>query len=267
MATAIIDLDSVCFAIGHPKKVLDEQGNPMKRRSNAGNMVFVYEDKTEEEMYFSADQIMTDMLTSSGATHYIGYLKGKHTTTARLEINPTYKANRKKEPPVWWNNVTAYLVDSWNAKYVDHLEVDDAVNITRLALPDSFITAIDGDLLGLEGTHYNWSKKEWVIVDTNEAFYKFWTDMIAGQTGDNIKGVPGKGEAYAKKLLDDPLMSGYPSRVITAYTNVLGVDEGIHEFYKNYVSLKILEKKEGFVIPEPNEFKVSKLEEETNLFT
>src|SRR6185369_17787536 len=118
-----------------------------------------------------------------------------------------------------------------------------------------FICAIDGDLLGLEGTHYNWRKKEWVTVHNGDAAFKFWSDMITGQTGDNIKGVPGKGQAFVKKLFNSVFEgeTDFYEEVFRVYVEHFGLHEGIHEFYKNYVSLKILEKKEGFVIPEPNE--------------
>jgi len=266
MKIAIIDLDSVCYTIAHPEKELDEQGNP--RRTEDGKR-FIYKEKTFEQMAVDADKVLKMILEESGATHWIGYMKGINTTLTRLEVNPDYKGNRNKEEPWWWNDVQLTLLNR-GAHYVDYMEVDDAVNITRLALPNSFICAIDNDLLGLEGTHYNWRKKEWVTMSNTEANRKFWSDMIAGQSGDNIKGLPGKGQKYADNLftkINYHLDVEYAELVFSAY--LLHYDNtynALEEYHKNYVSLKILDKKEGFIIPEP--IKVPKNEEiKSELFT
>jgi 5'-3' exonuclease len=247
---AIIDLDSVMFSIAHPNKVLDDDGLPLKKDGK-----FVYIDKTLDEMYECADQIMNSILRLSKATGYIAYIKGKG--NYRYSTNPEYKANRPKESPKWWSDVKNYLITHWFANEVNGIEVDDAVNITRLKVENSFICAIDKDLLSLTGTHYNWRKNEWVTVSSDEEYYKFWSDMIIGQPGDNVKGIPGKGVAAAKTILMDSKCP--PARIIKNYIQHFGEYEGIKQFYKNYISLKILETYEGFEIP--NISKVNSAEE------
>jgi hypothetical protein len=182
---AIIDMDSVAFYIGHPNKVLDERGVPKRTEDNSK---FLYIDKTEDELKQSADDLMNKILTNGGFDGYIAYIKGVHTITDRRTINDDYKQNRNKESPKWWSFVKDYLILNWNVIPVDFMEVDDAVNITRLQISDSYICAIDKDLLTLHGTHYNWSKNQWVEVDKQQADEAFWTDCITGQAGDNIKG-------------------------------------------------------------------------------
>lgn len=243
MKIAVLDLDSVMFSCGHPNKVLDDAGEPIKE-----NGKFVYIDKTEDELKDSVHYWMNNILTKSEATHYIPFIKGKG--NYRYEINSNYKANRPKESPKWWAFTKAYFISEFGAIPVDGIEVDDAVNITRLSLPDSFICAIDGDLLGLEGCHYNWRKEEWITTTGHDAEYKFWKDMISGQPGDNIKGIPGKGDKFVQTLFanDEIALS---QLTLGAYIQFLGEERGIEEFYKNYKSLKILDKYEGFIIPEP----------------
>lgn len=248
--TAVIDLDSVMFSIAHPNKILDESGVPIKE-----NGKFVYIEKSIGEMYGSADHIMSSILKLSEADSYIAYVKGKG--NFRYVTNADYKANRPKESPHWWKAIKEYLLVHWFATEVNNIEVDDAVNITRLQLPNSFICAIDKDLLSLEGTHYNWRKNEWVTVSKEEAYYKFWSDMIIGQSGDNIKGIPGKGEVAAKAIMEDSKCP--PARIIKNYIQHFGEYEGIKQFYKNYISLKILDNYEEFQIP--NISKVNSAEE------
>ena len=248
---AIIDLDSVMFSIAHPEKKLDENNEPVREDNK-----FVYLDKSLEQMHESADVIMTDILTKSEATGYIAFIKGKG--NFRYTTDSEYKANRPKESPEWWAPVKKYMMLHWNAVEVNGIEVDDAVNITRLRIEDSFIYAIDNDLLGLEGTHYNWRKNAWITVDESEAEYKFWSDMITGQKGDNVKGIPGKGPRFVEKLflnIDNVFLNindspSLRTLVLEEYINTFGEYEGIKQFYKNYVDLKILEDYDGFIIPE-----------------
>ncbi len=252
MKTAIIDLDSVAFTIGHPNKVLDALTNqPIKEDGK-----FVYYDKTEQELKRSADTVMRGILFNSQATHFIGYLKGEGTTKERKIINPEYKANRSGEAPTWWKFVLNDLHTRWGAHYVNDMEVDDAVRITAKRLPDSFICAIDGDLLGLEGTHFNWRTKEWITKTKAEARYKFWSDMVTGQTGDNIKGIAGKGPKFVTQLfIAGEGQISYTDLVFSAYLDRYGEHEGIKEFYRNYISLFILQEHPDFQIPIPTEFK------------
>ena len=195
MKVAVIDLDSVAYSIGNGNKVLNPDGTPLRIDNK-----FVYTDKSEEELRSSADFYMKQIMLSGGFTHYIAYIKGQDTTNRRLAVNPDYKGNRSNIPPTWWGFVCNDLFNRWNAHYVNNMEVDDMVNITRLKLPDSHIVAIDKDLLSLEGKHFNWRTCQWIQNTKLDEDIKFWTDMIVGQVGDNIKGLKGKGPAYVKKL-------------------------------------------------------------------
>lgn len=255
---AVIDLDSVIFTAFHPNKKLDEKGVPIR-----DNNKFVYVEKTEDEIKDCCDSLMHLILSSSKATHYIGFVKGVDTIKARTSINPNYKANRSKESPQHWNFCKNYLISNWGAIACDNAEVDDYVNATRLNLKGAYLVAIDGDLLGLETfekDHYNWRTFKWITVTKEEASHKFWFDMIKGQTVDNIKGIKGIGEVGANKILDG---STFPAaRVLKNYIMVYGEQLGIDEYYKNYKSLKILDNWDGFVIPKPIEYK--KIDKEEN---
>lgn len=248
MKIAVMDLDSILYAIGNGNKVLDEKGIPIKVEGK-----FVYTPKNDVELQASADYVMKDILNSSGATHYIGYVKGKNTTVSRKEVHTGYKENRKKDAPPWWNFVKKDLINRWHAIEVDNWEVDDYVNVTRLQLSTSaFICAVDKDLLGLAGTHYNWRKKEWTTVTAEQAHYTFWSDMICGQTGDNIKGIPGKGPAFVQKLFSSYQHgTDLPILVFQEYLEAFGSHEGIFEYYRNYTALRIVDTIPLFIAPEP----------------
>lgn len=246
---AIIDSDSICFSAFHPNKVLDSFGNPL--RTEDGKK-FIYQEKTEDEIKQSVDYIMSNIIIKTKCTEFIAFIKGKNTINYKRSIDSSYKADRSGEEPKHWNFVKNYLISKWNVVEVNNIEVDDAVNITRLALKDSFICCIDSDLLGLEGTHYNWRKEEWINTSKADAQYKFWSDMICG-THNNTKGLPRKGESFVKKLFESGQLKSYRSLVLDAYCeHYKSEKEGVIEFYKNYMMLKLLEVPDyDFVIPEP----------------
>ena len=249
---AILDIDSICFAIGWGNKVPDGQGDFL--RDEKGRLIYV--DKTEEELMQAADMTINDILAKSGCTHYVGFIKGRNTAAHRYQTKSDYKSNRPKESPKWWSFVKDYLISIYNIHPVDNIEVDDAVNIAKLTIENSFIVAIDKDLLHLEGTHYNWRTDEWNTVTQEEAETYFWQDMIIGQPGDGVSGIPGKGKAYANKIHCTALS------VLTEYIHYYGEHLGIQEYYKNYTCLKILDDYEDFIVPEPIEFNVVKIDKE-----
>lgn len=250
---AIIDCDSLIFAMFHPKKVLDEKGDPT--RTEDGKR-FIYKEKTPIEIIESCDFLMNDILTKSEATGYIGFVKGFNTTQLKESINPEYKADRNSESPKFWKFTREYLKLAWGIHSVNNIETDDAVNIARLNIKDSFICAIDSDLLALEGTHYNWRKNKWITNTKEQEEYKFWSDMICG-THNNTKGIPGKGIKFCELLFDSNDIDTpefYLERTQTEFKNHFGEEEGIKQFYSNYMCTKLLNNYEGFIIPEITEY-------------
>ena len=64
--------------------------------------------------------------------------------------------------------------------------------------------------------------------------------MIVGDSADNIKGLEGKGKAFADKLLlnvDDA--ESMRTLVFEEYINQYGEYHGVSKFYQNYICLKI----------------------------
>ncbi len=245
---AIIDLDSLVYSAFHPNKQLDEFGEPM--RTEDGKR-FLYTEKSEDEIILSCDNLMRMVLENSKATHYIAYIKGKNTIASKLAVDPLYKQNRTKESPVMWDFTKQYFIKKHGAVEVNNIETDDAVNIARLNIPNSFICAIDSDLLGLEGTHYNWKKGVWITCTKEEEELKFWKDMIQG-THNNTKGIPKKGKKYVENLFKTHISNEeFKKIVLLEYVKYFGKDVGIIEFEKNYKCLKILESYEDMILSEP----------------
>jgi protein Xni len=219
-------------------------------------------DKPLTEICNSVDKVISKILIETKATHYLGfYGAGK---SFRFNYYPDYKGNRKKlEPLPYIGRIKEYMNEIWEFIPTNHLEADDCVNICKNNLQNSTICAIDKDLLSLEGTHFNYKKFEWVTTTKDEAYVQFWKDMLIGQPGDNIKGIPKKGEKAADLILESTTETSddslFRSLVFENYISYFGEEEGINEFYKNYKCLKILDKSDSFTIPNPVKVKTEQL--------
>jgi hypothetical protein len=236
---AVIDMDSVAFSIGAGIKIeigIDELGNPIYQKENNK---LVYIDKTEEQLIESADFVMNGILSKSGCTEYIGFIKGKNTIQSKLKYNSDYKQNRPTTSPGWWQFVKEDLIRRYNIFTANNYEVDEFVVSFYKQTPDSFICAIDSDILGTEGTHYNWRKESWVTTTKEEEEFNFWSQMITGNH-NNVKGLPGKGVKYVNKLIeDDAEGTPFPELILHEYIKYFTEEIGIDEFYKTYKSLII----------------------------
>lgn len=184
---SLIDADFLLYYATMGRKVTDEFGVPIKKDNK-----FVYTDKTLDEVYYTADVIIKDLLNTSGCNSYIGYIGNSE--SFRYDDYPDYKANRKNlEKPKYFQELKDYLVNTWKFELLNNnLEADDAVNIARNILKDSFNVIIitnDKDLCKcIPGKYLNPKNLEFIRTSKEKAKEAFWTSMISGDSTDNIKG-------------------------------------------------------------------------------
>lgn len=240
---ALIDSDSILYSAFYGNKVVDDvTGEPKKEDGK-----FVIVPKTDEQIMETLDGIFHHIFTEGKFTHYIIFVKGNNTTVDRLEANPEYKQHRTKEIPEKWEFTKQYAIEKWGAIEVNDIEVDDAIRICSRNMPNSYIVAIDKDLLWLSGENFNWRKNEWTYITPAMEEMYFCRSMIVGDTVDNIKGIPGKGEKYCIKNNIDSIC-----QVLNEYINEYGASKGVNEFYKNFKALYILEESDKFTqLPTP----------------
>lgn len=235
MKIAIIDLDSVAFSIGTGNKIIesyDEFNNPIYKKENNR---LVYEEKTDEQLRESADFIMNNILNKGNFTHYIAFIKGKNTIKHKLEIDSTYKQDRFKETPKWWDFVKQDLITRYNAYEANDYEVDEYVLSCYKQIPNSHICAIDSDILSKEGTHYNWRKDLWITNNKEEEENNFWKEIICGGHNGN-KGLKGKGEKFFNSIKETSELINIelPVMIFRSYLqHYLNPIQAVEEFYKN----------------------------------
>lgn len=251
---AIIDWDSGIYYSVFNKKIILEDGTES------------IQNKSLEDCIKVSEELIQTILEKTNCTDYILCLTvGK---CFRYTVNPEYKANRKyTDPPEHLRALKDYYKTHSKAYFNESIEADDQVAILKKFLADKgVICSPDQDVLGLPGGNYNYKKHEWVVTTKKDSSLAFWKDMICGQSGDNIKGLVGKGESfYNKQVLEElnrqfDINSNYPftedeeanfihntlrENVLQQYINQYGEYEGLNQFHKMYMSLKIVSKYEG----------------------
>lgn len=130
----------------------------------------------------------------------------------RKKITPVYKANRKKQdlPPLL-HDMHEYVKKQYNSVYGYGIETDDLVSAYWFSLSKDLgrenvmIVSIDKDYRQFPALIYNYhyNHREIVDITPEEAMFNFYSQMIEGDTADNVNYFKGKGKKFAKNYLKD----------------------------------------------------------------
>lgn len=182
MITALIDADSLCYAVGFSSNDLDEALAVSRLEAT-----------------------MIELCMDIHCDDYKGFLTGKGNFRNALAKTVPYKGTRPSEKPVHLQALRDHLVTSWGFVVVDGIEADDAVGIAAYALDEeeSVMVHIDKDLNQFRGHHYNYRKKEKYYVSEFAGWYSFYLQILTGDRVDNIEGLKGIGPAKGAKILKD----------------------------------------------------------------
>lgn len=119
-----------------------------------------------------------------------------------LARTKTYKGNRTAQKPTHLKAVGEYLVKSHGATVAAGIEADDAIGIGLTSDPGTVCVSIDKDLDQVPGWHFNWVEDRAYWITPKEGDYSFYTQLLTGDTTDNVPGVAGIGPAKASGILD-----------------------------------------------------------------
>jgi hypothetical protein len=126
-------------------------------------------------------------------------------TNFRFDIAKTapYKGNRAAtKKPEHLGLTRGHLIDKYSAIISVNEEADDLISKGAAALNYNCVVAsIDKDMLQIPCWHYNFGRKEWKKVTPIEGTLFFYTQILTGDSADNIKGLYGIGPKKAAKLL------------------------------------------------------------------
>ena len=198
--TILFDADVLAYRVGFAveQKVITEE-------EVAGE---TWQIKTYEvEPLENALQILKDtvefILFELGSNDYEMYFTGKSNFRKELATVKEYKGNRKhSRHPLHLADIRKYLISQHGAKLTDGQEADDDLGIRLTELGDcGIIATIDKDLLMVPGKHYNWVNNTKLITTPEQGLQYFYTQLLVGDSTDNIPGCPGIGGKRAEKAL------------------------------------------------------------------
>lgn len=168
----------------------------------------------------------------------------------RKEISKDYKANRKKQerPPVL-NDLHNYVKEQYNSVFSDYYETDDMVATywrqasDELGTDNVMIIAIDKDYMQFPALIYNYhyTKKHFIKLSKEDAYRNFYTQMIVGDSSDNVNYCKGYGKKYAEKLLSDKKTKFSMQRAVYTLYKDIYKEKAKEKFVECYRLLKLVE--------------------------
>ena len=140
-----------------------------------------------------------------------GYVAVKGKGNFRHDLADDYKANRKKSQmdEVVRDRLSMLYEYCWETGCVpsDNCEADDVVSIWATEAGEAgencVIAHIDKDIDMIPGWHYNFNKNKLYHIDVDQGHYNLCSQLLTGDSSDNIQGLKGVGPKTAEKILKD----------------------------------------------------------------
>jgi len=151
----------------------------------------------------------------------------------RKDISPTYKLNRTQKRPEILPLLHDMVKLAYDSIYGDGVETDDVVatlwaeEVKKNGIDSVIIMSLDKDYKQFPCWFYNYNYKnrELIKISEQEAKENFYSQMIIGDTADNINYCKGYGKAYAKKLFKEAKNEySLVNRTYRLYKEIYGED-------------------------------------------
>ena len=166
--------------------------------------------ETEEVALDKVDEVIGYIYNGTGGEFpdkdlHKFYLSGKGNFRYDIAVTAPYKGNRKGlESPQHKDAIREYLISQYSAIESAGEESDDLIAITSASMGyDCIVATTDKDFNQLPCWLYNFSYNTWQKPTEFEATKNFYTQILTGDTVDNIKGLYGIGPVKAGKILED----------------------------------------------------------------
>jgi len=195
----LIDADSLIFASCYRKRETPEDEKYYTDISDSRNKF--------DQQFMSIVNDLEEKYTIDKVITFSGS-KGNF----RKLLAKKYKANRKKqELPPLLHPMHNYVKQQYDSIFGYGVETDDMVARYWFKLSEEFgrnevmIVSIDKDYKQFPCLIYNyhWKHKEILDISEEQALYNFYSQMIEGDTADNVNYFKGKGKRFAEKYFVD----------------------------------------------------------------
>lgn len=172
------------------------------------------------------------ILSNTKADFYVGFVGGEG-KNFRKYLDPLYKGNRPPTPD-WFKLhspvIKQHLMNFWKFIPADNIEADDACSILanhHKGEYDITVAAVDKDLRQIPNiVYYNYKLHTAEAIDDLTAAKAKATLILAGDSGDNIKGLPKVGPVKAAELLaNSTTVAQVNLAVVRAYCKSLNTSD------------------------------------------
>lgn len=178
---ALIDADSFIYIIGWYNK------------DNPSDLTKVYAE---------CDSMLNNILDTVVAESYVGVFSDDNTFRHIEYAQAPYKGTRAEKPD-WVRVLEPIIKDYFITKYgfyqAKGLEADDIV--CALHRDGTVICSPDKDLRQKHGANFDYKKNQYALIGFDEAWNNLYTQMLTGDKGDNVIGIPGVGPVKAYQML------------------------------------------------------------------
>jgi len=136
---------------------------------------------------------------------YIVYLTGKENFRYSIAKSYPYKGNRKSvQKPRHLQTARDHMESKYKAIISKGEEADDLIAKEAARLDyKACVASIDKDMLQIPCWHFNIVRGDYLQVEPFGGIKFFYTQILTGDTADNIVGLFRVGPVKAKKILDD----------------------------------------------------------------
>jgi len=218
----IFDADSLIYASCFKKK--DDREFPEDLFETDVNVAFnKFQVSFERLLDFLEEQVNVDEVVFCNGSK----------NNFRKDISATYKLNRTQKRPEILPLLHDMVKLEYNSIYGDGVETDDVVatlwaeEVEKNGIDSVVIMSLDKDYKQFPCWFYdyNYKKRELVKISEQEANENFYSQMIVGDSADNIKVCNGYGKVYAQKLFKDAKNKySLMNRTYRLYKQVYGDD-------------------------------------------
>lgn len=218
----IFDADSLIYASCFKKK--DDREFPEDLFETDVNVAFnKFQVSFERLLDFLEEQVNVDEVVFCNGSK----------NNFRKDISATYKLNRTQKRPEILPLLHDMVKLEYNSIYGDGVETDDVVatlwaeEVEKNGIDSVVIMSLDKDYKQFPCWFYdyNYKKRELVKISEQEANENFYSQMIVGDSADNIKVCKGYGKVYAEKLFKDAKNKySLMNRTYRLYKQVYGDD-------------------------------------------
>jgi len=183
-----------------------------------------YNKNSAEEAYESFEEKLEDLANSVFCNKMQIAVFGNNNFRSSYfkDYKNTESRKKSKANNPYYFELRQILIEEDRVVPAEGMEADDLVRIwaeeARLRKEQFVIASVDKDLQCIPGHHYLIHRDELIYIDEDSADKHYWTQILTGDSVDNIQGLRGIGPKKAERILEGAGNSqARKQKVIDAY--------------------------------------------------